>query len=140
MVKKHGGQFTIITCLSVIINVIDQALTNSNVQNKPNALWHYVDDVIVAFNDKSELNVFFKALNNVYNNSILPKIGVRRLSCLFGCSSKKNSDWNANNNVSDAYSLLPLHPLDKFHSPHHKNGMLYLDYLTGFIKSPALLD
>ena len=50
------------------MNIIDHALTNINVQNKPNTLWRYADDIFVASNDKSELNIFFKALINVYNN------------------------------------------------------------------------
>jgi len=48
------------------MNVIDQALTNINVQNNPNVLWRYVDDIFVAFNDQSALNIFFNGLSNVY--------------------------------------------------------------------------
>ena len=58
----------------VIMNyVIDQALTKNNVQNKPIVLWRYVDDIFVAFNDMSSLNIFFNALNNVHNNITFTK-------------------------------------------------------------------
>jgi len=44
----------------VIMNhVIDQALTKINVQNKPIVLWRFVDDIFVAFNDMSALDIFF---------------------------------------------------------------------------------
>jgi len=55
------------------MNVIDQALTNVNVRNKPNVLWRCVDDIFVAFNDKSTLNIFFTALNNVYSSITFTK-------------------------------------------------------------------
>ena len=38
-------------------HVIDQALTKINVQNKPIVLWRYVDDIFVAFNDMSALDI-----------------------------------------------------------------------------------
>ena len=53
---------------NVIMNhVIDQALTKINVQNKPIVLWRYVDDIFVAFNDMSALDIFFNTLNRVHN-------------------------------------------------------------------------
>jgi len=50
--------------------VIDQALTKINVQNKPIVLWHYVDDIFVAFNDMT----FSSMPSTVYKTtSLLPK-------------------------------------------------------------------
>ena len=58
----------------VIINhVIDQALTKINIQYKPIVLWRYVDDIFVAFNDMSVLDIFFNTLNSVHNNITFTK-------------------------------------------------------------------
>ena len=54
-------------------HVIDQALTKINVQNKPIALWRYVDDIFVAFNDMSALDIFFNTLNSVHSNITFAK-------------------------------------------------------------------
>jgi len=48
--------------------VVDQALTKINVQNTSIVLWRYVDDIFVAFNDMSVLNIFFDSLDNIHNN------------------------------------------------------------------------
>jgi len=59
---------------TLIMNyVINQALTNINVQNKLIVLCRCVDDIFVAFNDMSALNIFFNALNNVHNNITFTK-------------------------------------------------------------------
>jgi len=49
-------------------HVIDQALTKINVQNYPIVLWRCVEDVFVAFNNMSGLEIFFNTLNSVHNN------------------------------------------------------------------------
>jgi len=52
---------------------VDQALTRYNVQNKPIVLWCCADDIFVAFNDMSALDIFFNAFNNVHNNITFTK-------------------------------------------------------------------
>jgi len=60
--------------VDVIMNcVTDQALTKINVQNKPIVLWRYVDDIFVAFNDMSALDIFFNTLNSVHNDITFTK-------------------------------------------------------------------
>jgi len=60
--------------VDVIMNyVIDQALTKINVQNKPIVFWHYVDDIFVASNVMSALDIFFNTLNTVHNNITFAK-------------------------------------------------------------------
>jgi len=72
----------------VIMNhVIDQTLTKINVQNKPIVLWCDVDDIFVAFNDMSALDIFFNTLNSVHNNITFTK----ELQCGGSlCSNRKN--------------------------------------------------
>jgi len=50
-----------------------QTLTKINVQNKPIVLWRYADDVFVAFNEMSALDIFFNTLNSVHNNITFTK-------------------------------------------------------------------
>jgi len=58
----------------VIMNyVIDQALTKINVQNKPIVLWHYVDDIFVAFNDLRALEFSLMPSTVYIITSLLPK-------------------------------------------------------------------
>jgi len=47
---------------SVTMNLVaDQTLAKLNVQSKPIVLWRYVDDIFVAFNDISALDIFLNA-------------------------------------------------------------------------------
>jgi len=58
--KQIDGEPIAPLLADVIMNhVIDQALTKINVQNKPIVLWRFVDDIFVAFNDMSALDIFF---------------------------------------------------------------------------------
>jgi len=58
----------------VIMNhVIDQALTKINIQNKPIFLWRYVDDIFVAFNDMSALDISLIPSTVYIIISLLPK-------------------------------------------------------------------
>ena len=122
------------------MNVIEQALTNINVQNKPNALWRYVDDIFVAFNDKSELNICFKARNNVYNNITFTNEFECSDSLLYldVLVKKIQTAIQTTTYWMHTHSCLYTHWTSFI--PHHKNEILYLDYLTGLIKSPALPD
>jgi len=113
----------------IIINhVIDQALTKINVLNKPIVLWHYVDDIFVAFNNMIALEIFFNTLNSVHNNITFTK----ELECsdylaILDVLIEKKSVWNTNNNVLETYSFWPPHTLDKFHStPPKKKSCVWI--------------
>ena len=51
-------------------HVIAQALTKIN---KSIVLWRYVNDIFVAFNDMSALDIFFNTLNSVHNDITFTK-------------------------------------------------------------------
>jgi len=122
----------------VIMNhVIDQALTKINVQNKPIVLWRYLDDIFVAFNDMSALDIFFNTLNSVHNNITFTK----ELECgdslafLDVLIEKTQSGIQTTTYRKPTHSGLDTHWTNFI--PHHQKEIFCLDYLTGLIKSPA---
>jgi len=74
MGARNKSEIIFFLLTDVIKNyVVDQALTKMNVQNTSIVLWRYVDDILVAFNDMSVLNIFLDSLDNVHNNITFTK-------------------------------------------------------------------
>jgi len=125
----------------VIMNyVVDQALTKIDVQNKPIILCCYVDDIFVAFNDMSALDIFFNTLNSVHNNITFTK----ELECgdslaFLDVLTEKNLRPEYKQQRIGNLLILACTRIKQVSFLTTKREILYLDYLTGLIKAPAYI-
>ena len=115
-------------------HVIAQALTKIN---KSIVLWRYVNDIFVAFNDMSALDIFFNTLNSVHNDITFTK----ELECGDSLAFLDVLIEKTQAGIQTTTYRKPIHSGLYTHwtsfIPHHKKEILCLDYLTRLIKLPA---